>query len=153
MRLHEVKDMPTLDVVEAQIGRFCVIYGKNLEEDELSLMIEEWFQACEGMSDEAFLAACEETKKTARFFPIPQQVIAAHDMRQRRSVAEQKNIEVSEDQRERNRIYSQVMRLRMSERVTKQECDPVFDRSVIGTPASLRAGVNILKRFGIEVAV
>lgn len=146
--------MPTLDVVEAQIGRFCVIYGKNLEEDELSLMIEEWFQACEGMSDEAFLAACEETKKTARFFPIPQQVIAANDMRPRRSVAaEPKNTGISPDQRERNKIYSRVMKLRIAEKITKEEADPVFDRKVVGTPASLQAGAQILRRFGFEVQV
>lgn len=145
--------MPKIETVQRQVASFCVVYGRTPDEGEMPLLVSEWAAACGEMSDEAFVAACEETKKTARYFPIPQQVIAAHDMRQRRSVAEQKNIEVSEDQRERNRIYSQVMKLRMSERVTKQECDPVFDRSVIGTPASLRAGVNILKRFGIEVAV
>lgn len=143
--------MPRIETIEMQIARFCVIYGRQIDAEEIPLLVEEWAGACDGMSDEAFLAACEETKKTARYFPIPQQVIAANDMRQRRSMEEQKSTYIPPEQKARNRIYAAVMKLRVAGKITKAEADPVFDRRVVGTPASLQAGAQILKRFGLEV--
>lgn len=48
-------------------------------ENEFPLLVEDWAELCAGISDADFTAACKLHKMRSAFFPVPANIITAHE--------------------------------------------------------------------------
>lgn len=72
--------MATKQRISAELGRMAIAYRHPIDgENEFPLLVEDWAELCAGISDEDFAAACKLHKMNSKFFPVPADIIAAHE--------------------------------------------------------------------------
>lgn len=72
--------MATKQRISAELGRMAIAYRHPIDgQNEFPLLVEDWADLCAGIADEDFTAACKLHKARSTFFPVPANIITAHE--------------------------------------------------------------------------